>query len=120
MNIDMEKLNENLVAVASEFFRFQKVFEKAIEKLDLEEQMKYRSQFAWFAKQLGKALQQAHVTVVDVTGQSYDPGMAVVPLNIDDFETGDELYIVETIEPIVMQENSISKLGRVILGRTTE
>lgn len=120
MSINVEKLNGHLISVASELFRFQRVFDKAVSKLDLEEQSRYQSQFAWFSKKVGKALEEANISVVNLEGQIYDPGMAVVPLNIDDFDASDELYISQMIEPIVMQDDSISKMGTVILGRVTE
>ena len=98
-------------------FRFQRVFAKAISKLDIEEQSKYSSQFAWFSKKVTKAIDDAGLRIVNVDGQLYDPGMAVTPLNIEDFETDDILYIAQTMEPIIMQENTVVKTGTVILGR---
>ena len=98
-------------------FRFQHVFAKAISKLDIEEQNKYSSQFAWFSKKVIKAIDDAGLRIVNVDGQLYDPGMAVTPLNIEDFETDDILYIAQTMEPIIMQENTVVKTGTVILGR---
>ena len=117
----MSEINKNLtdsiISIASETFRFQRVFAKAISKLDIEEQNKYSSQFAWFSKKVIKALDEAGLKIVNVDGQLYDPGMAVTPLNIEDFETDDILYVEQTMEPIIMQENAVVKTGTVILGR---
>ncbi len=55
--------------------------------------------------------------MLNFEGQLYDLGMAVTPLNIDDFETDDRLYILQTIEPIVMKNDAVIKTGTVILGR---
>ena len=112
-----DKLNENLIVIASEMFRFQRVFEKAISKLNIDDRSKYSSQFAWFSKKVSKALGDAGLRIVDVDGQLYDPGMAVTPLNIEDFEAEDILYVVQTMEPIIMQDNAVIKTGTVILGR---
>lgn len=117
MNDEYGKTNESLIAIASELFRFQRVFAKAISKLDIDEQSKYSSQFAWFSKKVIKALEEAGLKIVNVDGQLYDPGMAVTPLNIEDFETDDILYVEQTMEPIIMQENAVVKTGTVILGR---
>lgn len=117
METELQKLKENLIAIALEQYRFQRVFAKAISKLELEEQAKYTSQFAWFSKKVTKALDDAGLRIVNVDGQLYDPGMAVTPLNIEDFEADDILYVAQTMEPIIMQDNAVIKTGTVILGR---
>ena len=113
----IQKLQDSLVAIAAETFRFQHVYSKVLSKLDLNEQAKYSSQFAWFTKKVTKALDEAGLRIVDVNGQLYDPGMAVTPLNIEDFEAEDILYVAQTMEPIIMQDNAVIKTGTVILGR---
>ena len=113
----VRKLQDSLVAIASESFRFQQVYTKVLSKLDINEQAKYSSQFTWFTKKVTKALDEAGLRIVDVNGQLYDPGMAVTPLNIEDFETEDILFVVQTMEPIIMQDNAVIKPGTVILGR---
>lgn len=117
MNEEYEKLKSNLVSIASELFRFQRVFVKAISKLDVDEQTKYSSQYAWFSKKVMRALDDSGLRIIDVDGQLYDPGMAVIPLNIDEFEEDDILYIVQTMEPIVMEGDNVIKTGTVLLGR---
>ena len=112
-----QKLQDSLVAIAAETFRFQHVYSKVLSKLDIDEQAKYSSQFTWFTKRVTKALDEAGLRIVDVNGQLYDPGMAVTPLNIEDFETEDILFVVQTMEPIIMQDNAVIKPGTVILGR---
>ncbi len=114
---DYSRLQQSIVSIAAEQFRFKRVFEKAISKLEIDEQAKYVSQFSWFEKKVTKALNEAGLKIVNFEGQIYDPGMAVTPLNIDDFETDDQLYIIQTIEPIIMQEDKVFKTGTVILGR---
>lgn len=118
MNNEDNKLRESIIDIACEHHRFQRVFLKAISKLDMDEQSKYSSQFAWFSKRVMKALDAAGLRIVDLDGQLYDPGMAVTPLNIEDFEADDILYVAQTMEPIIMQENAVIKTGTVILGRT--
>lgn len=117
MNNDDNKLRESIIDIACEHHRFQRIFLKAISKLDMDEQNKYSSQFAWFSKRVLKALDTAGLRIVDIDGQLYDPGMAVTPLNIEDFEAEDILYIAQTMEPIIMQDNAVIKTGTVILGK---
>lgn len=110
-------LQNSLITIASELFRFQHVFEKAVSKLTLDEQTKYMSQYNWFSKKVIKALNAANLKLINLEGQLYDPGMAVTPLNIDDYEPDDPLYILQMIEPIIMQNDNVLKTGTVILGR---
>ena len=90
MEDNNKQLLESLIQIASELQRLEKVFNKAIGKLDFDEQNKYASQFSWFTKRVTKALEQAGLTRVSVENQIYDPGMAVTPLNLDDFETDEK------------------------------
>lgn len=117
MKEEYEKLQKQLVVIGKELYRFQGVFMKAIHKLEFEDQDKYTSQFQWFSKKVTKALEEAGLRLVDLDGQLYDPGMAVTPLNIEDFDTDDILYIMQTVEPIIMKEDVILKTGTVLLGR---
>ena len=120
MEPDVSKLQGNLCTIASELFRFQRVFEKVVSKLEAEERNKYMSQFAWFSKKVTKALEDSDLRIINTEGQLYDPGMAVTPLNLDDFDVEDVLYVAQTIEPIIMQGDTIHKTGTVILGRVTK
>lgn len=115
--METNNLLNSLISIASELFRFRGVFERAISKLEMDEQNKYLSQYKWFSKKVYKALEEANLRLLSVDGQLYDPGMAVTPLNIDDFEADDQLYILQTIEPIIMQSDSVIKTGTVLLGR---
>ena len=56
---EYEQLQNSLVSIASELFRFQRVFEKAVSKLEIDERSKYMSQYAWFSKKVYKALDEA-------------------------------------------------------------
>lgn len=110
-------LKDQLISIASELFRFQRVYTRAIAKLNTDEQKKYIGQFSWFSKQVTKALNNANITIVNPEGERYDVGMAVTPLNLDEISSDENLYIIQTVEPIVMCDSSVVKTGTVILGR---
>lgn len=117
MSMDAEKLENSLISIASETFRFEKVFEKVMRCLSPEEQSKYMSQFSWFSKKVSRALNEAGLRVVSLEGSVYDPGMAITPLNLDDFEIEDTLVVEQMIDPIIMQEDAVRKIGTAVLGR---
>lgn len=115
-----EILTNSIVDIVGETFRFKRVFLKAIRKLEAEDQNKYASQFAWFTKRVDKAAENAGLRILDLTGQLYDPGMAVTALNIEDFDVDDELYIEQMMEPVIMKDDQIQKTGTVLLGRVEQ
>lgn len=120
MNEEYDKLKKNLILIASEFFRFDRRFNKMIREVKAGEQRKYQSQYDWFSKQVLKALDASGLRIVNVDDQPYDPGMAVTPLNLEDFEADDVLYVEQTMEPIIMEGDTVIKTGIVILGRKAQ
>lgn len=110
-------LTKSIVDIMSETYRFKKVFLKAMSKLDVNDQQKYDSQFAWFTKRVDKAAENAGLSIMDLTGQEYDPGMSVTALNIEDFDPDDELFVEQMMEPVIMKGDQIQKIGTVLLGR---
>ena len=110
-------LTKSIVDIMSETYRFKRVFVKAVSKLEVEDQKKYASQFAWFTKRVDKAAENAGLSIVDLSGQEFDPGMAVTAMNIDDFEPEDDLFIEQMMEPIIMKDSKVQKTGTVVLGR---
>ena len=114
---DYEQMLNSLISIGSELQRFEKVFLHAINKLDADEQNKYISQFNWFSRRVDKALVAAGLTIVNLEGEIYDPCMAVTPVNIDEFDPTDQLYVTQMIEPVIMSNGSILRTGTVLLGR---
>ena len=111
------ELRKAIIDMAVEAWRFRRVFGKAMSKLEAGESARYIGQFNWFIKKVDVALQTAGMRIVDVEGQPYDVGMAISPLNIDDFEPDDRLYVEQMIEPIIMDESKVLKTGTAMLGR---
>lgn len=110
-------IKNNLVDIAIELFRFEKTYETIMEKLDILEQKKYRSQFGWFSKRVYSAIEENNIKLVSLENSEYDPGMPITPLNIEEFATEDELFVFQMIEPIVMEGDTILREGTAILGK---
>ena len=118
----MEEQNDSLlkqavIDMAVEAWRFRRVFDKAMSKLEAGESSRYIGQFNWFIKKVEAALKTAGLRIVNVEGRPYDVGMALTPLNIDDFEPEDQLLVEQLIEPIIMDDEKVVKTGTAILGR---
>lgn len=116
-NLEVDDLLESIKNLVVESWRFSKVFENVLVRCDLSDQEKYLSQYRWFAKKLEENLRIAGMRVVNIEGQNFDSGSAVTPLNLDEFDEGDDLVIAQMIEPIIMGEGGIVKTGTVLLER---
>ncbi len=106
-----------IIKLAVESWRFGKVFEKIVTKLDAGEQSRYISQLRWFSKKVEESLFDAGLRIVNMEGHPFDPGVAATPLNIQEFENNDRLIIEQMIEPIIMGKEGIVKTGTVILKK---
>ena len=113
----LDTLKESVVSMAIESWRFGRVFDRLLIKLDAGEQNRYKSQFRWFIKKVEEALEQAEMKIVNVEGHPFDPGMAATPLNIDEFDAKDSLVVDQMLEPIIMGKEGLIKTGTVTLRR---
>ena len=116
-SIREEEFRKAIVDMAVEAWRFRRVFDKAMSKLEAGESSRYIGQLNWFIKKVEAALKTAGLRIVNVEGRPYDIGMALTPLNIDDFEPEDQLLVEQLIEPIIMDDEKVVKTGTAILGR---
>ena len=115
--VGAEILLKSLLELAVEAWRFSKVFERVIMKLDAGETARYLGQYRWYIKRMEELLEEAECKLVIVEGHPYDPGMAVTPLNIDEFDQSDRLIVDQMLEPIIMRKNCLMKMGTVTLRK---
>lgn len=108
-------LTQAIVSMAIESWRFGRVFDRLMLKLDAGEQNRYKSQYRWFIKKVEDALEQADMRIVNVEGHPFDPGMAATPLNIEEFDSKDTLIVDQMLEPIIMGKDGLVKTGTVTL-----
>ena len=111
----IDALNQVIISMAVESWRFGKVFEKMLMKLDAGGKKRYQSQFHWFIKKVEESLAEAGLLIVNVEGHPFDPGVAATPLNIVEFEAGDSLLVDQMIEPIIMSKEGLVRAGTVTL-----
>ena len=72
---------------------------------------------ALFPKEVEESLDVAGLKLVNVEGQSFDPGMAASALNIGDFGPDDTLLVDQMVEPIIMGPDGLKKQGTVMLRK---
>ncbi len=111
------RLEQSLIEMAVETWRFARLFARATEKLDAGESARYVSQLRYFQKKAEEILGTNGLRLVSLEGQPFDPGMAASPLNLADFEPDDVLLVDQMVEPIVMGPGGLKKQGTLMLRK---
>lgn len=113
----IENLRQPFIDMAIESWRFGKLFNRVLDKLEPGEAARYANQLRYFLKRLDDSLGLAGLRVVSLEGQAYDPGMAASPLNMEDFDANDILIVEQMVEPVLMGPDGVVKPGTVLLKR---
>ena len=116
----IDQLKQAIISMAVEAWRFRRTFETAMSKLDAGESQKYLSKFGWFQKKVNDALESAGLRIENLEGMEYIDGLPLTPINIDEFEPEERLYIEQMVEPIIMEGDILIKTGTAVLGRIEE
>lgn len=116
--VGIEQLEQSLIDIAVESWRFSRLFSKVVSKLDAGEAGRYVNQVRYFQKKVEAGLEAAGLKLVNVEGHPYDVGMAVSALNLGDFEPDDVLLVEQMLEPIIMGSDGLRKQGTVMVRRT--
>lgn len=116
-NQEDDRLEQSLIEVAVESWRFSRLFGKVVNKLDAGEAGRYLSQLRYFQKKVEDNLASSGLRLVNVEGHPYDPGMAASALNLGDFGPDDVLLVDQMVEPIIMGSDGLRKQGTVMLKK---
>lgn len=114
---NVEGHKDAIINLAIESWRFAKNYERAIIRLNTNRTQRYTRQLEQFIQKAEESLEEVGLRIVNVEGYPYDPGMAVTPLNIEDFESEDHLVVDKMLEPIIMEGTVLAKTGTVTLRR---
>lgn len=116
-NSTNDQLEQSLIDMAVESWRFSRLFSRVIDKLDAGESGRYVNQLRYFQKKVQENLNASNLKLVNVEGQLFDPGIAATALNIGDFGPDDELLVDQMVEPIIMGPEGLRKHGTVMLRK---
>ena len=116
-DISTDRLEQSLIDVAVESWRFARLFSRVINKLDAGEGGRYVNQLRYFQKKVEESLDASGLKIVNVEGLLFDPGIAASAINIEDFDPDDELLIDQLVEPIIMGSEGLRKQGTVMLRK---
>ena len=103
-----------------EAWRFQSIFQRMLTRMDPMDAARYANQYSWFRKKVDEAVEKTGLKLVNMEGQLFDTGMAITPLNIDEFDADEPLFVQRMIEPVIMHEGRVCRTGSAMLGRVEE
>jgi hypothetical protein len=112
-------LEHSLLTVATESWRFSKLFTRVLGRLEPGEEHRYVSQFRHFQRRVDDSLAACQLSLVNVEGQAFEPGMAAEALNIADFGPEDVLVVDQMLEPIIVGPDGLKKQGKVMLRKVS-
>ncbi|MBB1473233.1 MULTISPECIES: hypothetical protein [unclassified Luteimonas] len=108
---------DTVIALSVEAWKFIRLFQRAVGKLEISEQSRFISQARFFQKRVDALLEQNNVRLESLEGQIFEPGLAATPLNADEFpESNDRLVVAQMIEPVVIGPNGVIRTGTFLLG----
>ena len=102
MNQDGEEKFNSLVDLIIESWRFNRFAQNFVENTDDPKfQKRAFNQIKRLEKSVQSALEAYNLNVVNFTGEKYEPGLPILPINLGDFNADDELVIEMMIEPTI-------------------
>ena len=114
---DSESTRRTLLSLATDGWRFSKVFTRVDNHICAAEQSRYVSHYQYFLKQLEAILSDVGYRLVNLEGHPFDPGMAATMENLADFTPEDTLVVDQMLEPVIMGEQGVVKIGAAILRK---
>jgi len=111
----LQQSKKSFLDLAVESWRFSRLFERVLQKLDAGEARKYRGQLTWFVDKREEALRKAGMRTVNAEGEPFDPGVAATPLNAGDFDPEEALVVDRMLTPIIMGPDGVERTGTVML-----
>lgn len=102
MNQDGEEKFNTLVDLIVESWRFNRFAQNFVENTDDPKfQKRAFNQIKRLENSVQSALEAYNLNVVNFTGEKYEPGLPILPINLGDFNADDELVIEMMIEPTI-------------------
>ncbi len=99
-----------------EYWKLARATEKALDSILSKDGIRLEAQLKFSKRQLDVLLQDLGLRLVDFSGERFHPGLAVSVDNPSDYEEDEALVVGKTLEPTVMSDMTVIRLGRVIVA----
>lgn len=103
-----------LAEAAAEVWQLNRIAARAAARMDFVSAQPFVNGYRWFQRQAEALLLQLGIQAIDFAGEPYSPGLPVNVLNAHECE-GDALCIAQMIEPVIMVQGSVWRLGSAML-----
>lgn len=117
---EQDKFMSSVIELIIEGWRIYHYTDGLVRRIsDTRIQKRGLNQTARFHKHMKSAMDKLNLEIVDFTGQDYVTELPVHPINLDDFNSEDTLYVDVTLEPVIKKKNSAEIIcpGVVVVGR---
>lgn len=111
---------EAVAQLCVEYWKLSAATERALAILENKDGKRLEAQLKYSKRQLEVILQDLGLRLVDFCGERYYAGLAVSVDNPPDHDEEEELIIKKTLEPTVMSDMTVLRLGRVIVEPTQQ
>jgi hypothetical protein len=119
-NSASDRLESTVIDMAIEGWRFLRLFSRVVGKLDAGDGSRYVNQIRYFQRKIEASLEANGLSLVNVEGQQFEPGIAASALNLGDFAPEDNLMVDQMVEPIIMGPEGLKRQGTVMLRKVQQ
>lgn len=107
--------SEAVAQLCVEFWKLSNVTKKAIERLPESESRRLKGQLNFSDRQLTVLVNQLGLKLIDFEAEVFHAGLAASADNAGDFPDEADLIVSKTLEPTVMADMKVIRLGRVLV-----
>lgn len=102
---EQDKFMSSVIELIIEGWRIYHYTDGLVRRIsDTRIQKRGLNQTARFHKHMKSAMDKLNLEIVDFTGQDYVTELPVHPINLDDFNSEDTLYVDVTLEPVIKKK----------------
>ena len=106
---------ESVAQLCVEFWKLSNATKKAIERLPESESRRLKGQLNFSDRQLAMLVDQLGLKLVDFETEGFHAGLATSADNAGDYPDETDLIVSKTLEPTVMADMKVIRLGRVLV-----
>lgn len=106
---------ETVAQLCVEFWKLSNATKKAIERLPEGEGRRLKGQLNYSDRQLATLVDQLGLKLIDFVAEVFHAGLATSADNAGDFPDEADLIVSKTLEPTVMADMKVVRLGRVLV-----
>jgi hypothetical protein len=109
---------ESVAQLCVEFWKLSNATKKAIERLPESESRRLKGQLNFSDRQLTMLVDQLGLKLIDFEAEGFHAGLATSADNAGDYPDETDLVVSKTLEPTVMADMKVIRLGRVLVEPT--